>query len=251
MKTKSTIKQSFITTLALTTLITAVTTTANAAIVNWSRADVNASSDTRATEILTPTSGSLNSAGFTVGIGNTGGASGFYDYNNPNNANPNWSSPGFLTGEYVETATTFDHLFTGGTLNLIHAWQWNDYSIQVTGGNGVIDASAVQLLDTWNGTNPALGTDYTISGSGTDLVTFDAKTNDFSAFYGSITINGTWSGITIKQLHNSERTNNNTFLDVKAELEVSGIISADSIPEPSSTLLLGLGSLGLIMRRKR
>jgi len=240
MKTNKNTARSIIATLTITSALSGIS---NAAIVNWSRVDTNNSSDTRATQTLSPTSGTLNTNSFSVGWGYYGGAEAEFDYNNPNNP---FSNSGILSGETIEISTTFDQMLTGGNLKLSYAWQMNDYSIELIGGTGVIDASNVQFTNGWSGPNQTLGLDYNVTGDGTNAITLDSKLSNSSFFQGSISISGTWSGVKITQLHNDDTINSR--FDPAVVLKVQG---AEVVPEPSSTLLLGLGGLSLILRRKR
>ena len=151
-------------------------------------------------------------------------------------------------GDSVSLIYQLSELVDGGSFSMAYAWQFNDYEVTISGGNGVIDGSTVTFGNSSNTNTGVAGVDFDIIGDGTSSIGMD-KLLDTGSFYGSFSVTGTWDTLEIKQKYNTDGSGSG-LVDTRAIATTKSLPIA-AVPEPSSTSLLMLGSVGLLLRRKR
>ena len=155
-------------------------------------------------------------------------------------------------GEFFEFTYSTDHFLQDGGGSLNFAWQYSDYTVEVFGGDAVIDTSGITFgSNTNNPSDGALDVDYSISGNGTSSIFLNNLYADGGggAFYGNFSISGEWTGFRIRQSHNPDDPDSH-FLDGRAISGITGASVVAPVPESSSALLSLLAS-ALLIRRKR
>ncbi len=161
---------------------------------------------------------------------------------------PNFMGP----GEFVAQELSFAATFTDAAMGIRGAWQFNDYTLEIVGGTGTFDTSAVTMGDNSNQSLGTAGVDFQIIGDGTQSITFNSLNGDMN-FYGALAIEGTWSGMNISQNYNPEDNPgfNLSSLDSHAYLDVCGITDVTPYPEPSTSLLAIISLLSFVNKRRR
>ncbi len=151
----------------------------------------------------------------------------------------------------IELIYNLGEQIDGTTFNMFYAWQWNDYKISISGGDGVIDATGITFGTVGETAAGQSGVDYNVLGSGTNSIVLD-NLGSTQAFHGSFTINGTWDTISIKHEFNDD-VGSARPVDSAAMIVPDGplIVVSEVVPEPSSVSMLMLGTAGLLLRRRR
>lgn len=155
------------------------------------------------------------------------------------------SLPSYRAGDYISVEYNFDHIFTDAILPIDQAWQWADYQIEVFGGDAVINAD-----DATYQVNNNPSSNFSIIGNDSNSLTLNSQHPSGSGgnFNGSLSITGDYTGIRFTQMFNSDAQN--SFFDSATSVGLTGINSTVALPEPSTGLLVMLGSLPLLRRRR-
>lgn len=173
----------------------------------------------------------------------------------------NPSTWGAENGSFTGTADSVNPLGTrmhsmlasGVTSQSIQIVSLADYAADVSAGNASFDASGMfDFGNDANGASAAVTVRFFNGGGWSSLfqtsssgLALDDDTNNWETIThsGPIPTNATWMGVEL--VYNSNSLNGNAGYVDDTSLTIT------TIPEPSSALLLGLGSLGVLFRRKR
>jgi hypothetical protein len=174
---------------------------------------------------------------------------------------------GTLAGEGSITTGINNYIYLNGTLQVgsIAATQGTDFSLTTSGaGSTILGASSITSFDLWNSASGnqsgnlaaadmlRIFGDFTIT-SGASLVLGNPNSRSFMA--GDVFKLFDWTGLgtltgTYGSIDSSSLGLGSLMLDT-SNLYTSGTIGIFAIPEPSRALLMMLGILGVLTRRRR